>query len=167
MNCDRVKQKLVFYVDGSLSETERNEISQHLKQCDTCEADYRTTVEMVESARKMKIPEHDDMFWNVHYQMTMSRIEQKHHRRTLIKTLKLASGVIGVLLLFFVSRSYIEKSKPENFVSMPVGISDIAYNILYNILPSDKLPIPVEQLQNVVDLLEPEEHMIILTELLR
>jgi len=163
MNCDRVKQKLVFYVDGSLSEIERNQVSQHLKQCDTCEADYRITVEMVESARKMKVPEHDDVFWKVRYQMTMSQIEQKHHRRTLIKTLKLASGIIGVLLLFFVSRVYIEKNKPTDFV----GVPDVAYNILYNILPSDKLPIPIEQLQNVVDLLEPEDHMTILTECLR
>lgn len=163
MNCCKVKQKLVFYADGSLDETEKREIEQHLKQCDACAADYRLTVSMIDAAKKIEVPEHDENFWKIQYDLILSRAEQKHHRRTFIKTFHLASGIIGVVLLFFVSKLYIEKNRPINFINE----SGIVYNITDDVLPENKIPIPVEQLQNAVDFLDPEDHMILLGEFLR
>ncbi len=163
MTCDRVRQKLVFYVDGSLGDAEKMEIEQHLKQCNVCAADYHVIVSTIDAARKIEVPEHDEAFWKIQYELTLSRAKQKLHRRTFMKRLRVASGIIGMVLLVFASMVYIEKNKPVN----PVNPREIVYSIPDDILSESKIPIPVDELEKVVDSLAPEDHMMLLAEFLR
>lgn len=61
MNCDLIKEKLIDYIDGNLSEKEREEIKIHLDNCQDCKNEYKELKETIfylqEKGNKIKINE--------------------------------------------------------------------------------------------------------------
>jgi len=163
MNCEQIKKKLVDYADGSVSKPEQNQIQSHLAECPACRKEFETLTEIVVTARSIKVPEHDENFWNVKYQQVIDRAEHRQHRTVFIKRLRLGFGVVGILLVLFGSRVFIGKNAPVRFPE----VSEVAYNVPEDVLSENKLPFSIDELNKVVDLLGPEDHMMILSEYLR
>ena len=71
--------------------------------------------------------------------------------------------MVGILLVLFGSRVFIGKNAPVRFPE----VSEVAYNVPEDVLSENKLPFSIDELNKVVDLLGPEDHMMILSEYLR
>mgnify|MGYP001164247206 CR=1 FL=1 len=163
MNCNRVKEKLVFYVEGTLGEDEKQQIEQHLKCCEYCKAECQDIAIIFDTAKKIKIPPHDKTFWENQYKTMLDAAEQTFGRRRIfIKRIKVAVGFAGIVLMLFISRLYVGKNRQMTFTEIPE-----IYDISDEVLLGNNLPLPIDRLKNIVDFLEPEDQMILLSELLR
>ncbi|HOK80390.1 MAG TPA: zf-HC2 domain-containing protein [bacterium] len=163
MNCEQIKKKLVDYVDGNVSEPELNQIQQHFAECQECRKEFETLTEIILSVKSMKIPEHDENFWMMKYPQVIEKAEQRHHRTVFIKRLRIGFGLVAILLILFGSRTFIGKNAPIRFPKVP----EVAYYVPEDVLTESNLPLPIEELNKVIDLLGPEDHMMILSEYLR
>ncbi|MGC9065526.1 MAG: anti-sigma factor family protein [Candidatus Ratteibacteria bacterium] len=163
MNCKQIKKELVDYVTGNVSEPEISQIRQHLLECQDCRKEIEILTEIMLTVRGMKIPEHDENFWTMKYQQVIEKAEQRHRRSVFIKRLRVGFGLIAIVLILFGSRVFIGKNAPVRFPE----VSEVAYYVPDDVLAENNLPLPIDELNKVVDLLGPEDHMLILSEYLR
>jgi len=63
MNCKEVNNKLIFYIENTLSIEENNAIENHIDKCDKCSKLHNTLKESFEIIENEKIKEADSFFY--------------------------------------------------------------------------------------------------------
>lgn len=162
MNCRDIKKNLPGLIDNSLSENEMEDIRQHLKECENCQKEFESINKLLNSAKKIQIPEYDQSFWNARYEIVLKQAQERHRRHIFVKRLRIGFGFLGIFLILFVSKGYFEKNKPVDFIQAPGILSSIPDDVL-----SEKIfPLPVDEMGKIFDFLKPEDQMTILAEYL-
>ncbi|MCX7706103.1 MAG: zf-HC2 domain-containing protein [bacterium] len=162
MKCEEVRKKIVEFLDGTLSEAQYHIIQQHIKGCDKCKKESEAINEIITSAKNIKIPEYDHSFWNTRYQMIITKAQERYRHQIFTRKLQVGFGFLAVLLIFFVSRPYFNEKKLTDFINVP----EIAYNIPDEVLSEKTLPLPVDEMKQILDFLEPHDQATILAEYL-
>ncbi|MCM8788642.1 MAG: zf-HC2 domain-containing protein [Candidatus Omnitrophica bacterium] len=161
MKCEEIKKKIIEFVDGGLSDVERIDIEKHLEECHRCRKEIESVKTIFSSAKQIKTPEYDEAFWNARYNMTFEKAQRRNQRELLLRRMRLGFGLLGIFLMIFISKAYFQKNR------VIINVLDVAYYVPDEVLSEKTLPISVNDLKNVIDFLEPEEHMMILAEYLR
>ena len=78
MNCNTVKHKLIFYLDGELPLDEANEVQNHLEQCDDCSFYFSELSKSLSIIETGKIKETDAAF----YSKLSSRLHELENNNT-------------------------------------------------------------------------------------
>ncbi|MCM8825741.1 MAG: zf-HC2 domain-containing protein [Candidatus Omnitrophica bacterium] len=163
MKCKEIKNKIIEFVDGGLSDVERADIDKHLNECHRCREEFESIKMIFRSAKQIKIPVYDEAFWSARYNTIVEKAQKNHHEQFL-RRMRLGFGLLGIFLVVFISRFYYQR------YNVPLPINDapeISYYVPEEVLFEKTLPVSVNDLKRVVDFLEPEEHMMILAEYLR
>jgi hypothetical protein len=63
MNCEKAKQILVDYSEGSLGEGKRRAVEGHLSNCEACKGELEQIESLKESVLSLESPERDAEFW--------------------------------------------------------------------------------------------------------
>jgi hypothetical protein len=81
MKCKKSKEKIILYLYGELSETEKAELDDHLKECSECSHDLEYTkkvFKLVDSSKEEALPEAN---WERSWEAISSGVEPKPERR--------------------------------------------------------------------------------------
>ncbi|MCM8821744.1 MAG: zf-HC2 domain-containing protein [Candidatus Omnitrophica bacterium] len=163
MKCEEIKNKIIEFVDGGLSDVERTDIEKHLNECHRCREEFESIKMIFSSAKQIKVPVYDETFWNSRYNTIFEKAQRRVQREHFTRRMRLGFGLLGIFLMIFTSRAYYHKYRTP----VPVNVPEISYYVPEEVLSEKTLPISVNDLKRVVDFLEPEEHMMILAEYLR
>lgn len=162
MKCEEIRKKILDLIDGTLDGDNQNIIREHLEECDSCRNEYESMSEIISSAKKIKIPEYDQSFWNSRYEMLLLKAQQRQRKEIFARKLKIAFGFLGIILMVLVSQSYLKENEPISSPTTP----EIAYHIPDEVLSEKILLLPVDEMKKIVEFLEPEDQAIILAEYL-
>lgn len=161
MRCERIKDKIIGFVDGSLSERDSKEILQHIKECEVCRRELESVKEIFVSAKDIQVPQYDESFWQLNFEKIFEKAQQRKHRIVFLRRLRISIALVSVFLMLFVSRFYFQKNKPIEFINVP----EVAH-IPDEVLSEHFLPLPLDVAKNVLDILEPEDRIMLLAEYL-
>lgn len=162
MKCEEIKQKIMDFVEGNLQKEQYLIIQNHLKECNSCEKEFEWITGIISSAKKIQIPEYDQSFWDSRYEMIVSKAQQRYRQEIFVRRMKIAFGFLGIFLMLFASKSYLQKNKPTIFINVP----EVAYHIPDEVLSEKTFLLPVDEMKKIFDFLEPEDQMTVFAEYL-
>lgn len=140
MRCEEIKDLIIDYIDGEVSEGLRRDIANHLEVCSSCKEKEqslrRAVIEPLRKAEKVEAPE------GIWYQVRDTIVNRKE-RRLLhhpvaewigylrIRKLRLAAAITVILFtgVFFFGKSLITRKALESYIEEQVQLlSQLAEN---------------------------------------
>lgn len=76
MNCEEARFLMMGYLDGELTEEQKEAFLQHVNQCPACQAEWQGFNRLKEETGKMKFRALPEMFWDDYWQHVYNRIER-------------------------------------------------------------------------------------------
>lgn len=76
MNCEEARFLMMGYLDGELTEEQKEAFLQHVNQCPDCQAEWRGFKSLKEETGKMKFRALPEMFWDDYWQHVYNKIER-------------------------------------------------------------------------------------------
>lgn len=157
MKCKKIRNKIIGFVDGSLSDIDTREILQHIKECEVCRKELESVKEIFASAKDIQVPQYDESFWQLNFENIFEKAQQRKHRVVFLRRLRISFALMSIFLVLLASKLYIQKNKPIEFIN--------AY-IPDEVLSEHFLPLPLDVAKNILDILEPEDRIMVLAEYL-
>ncbi|MCS7264247.1 MAG: zf-HC2 domain-containing protein [Armatimonadetes bacterium] len=109
MNCHQWSEQLSAWIDGMLTESEREALEEHLKDCKICQQTANEFFELKRKLREMPIPSPKPKMWN----RVMGHVRYRTSRRrfTFIKPSFWLASVASIALMFSVIALFWQKQK--------------------------------------------------------
>jgi len=76
MECERVLELLMGYLDGELPEEERSRVERHLASCESCRREERAYRRLSDMTESIEFVEPTEAEWKVHWQGIYNRLER-------------------------------------------------------------------------------------------
>lgn len=76
MNCEEIQKLMMGYLDGEISEEEKNLVEKHLVQCKKCRDEYDSFSQLKEVTDKMKFADLKEDIWAGYWKGVYRRIER-------------------------------------------------------------------------------------------
>lgn len=118
VKCKYIKKKLIDYVDGILSEKERDIVEKHIKICKSCHQELSLLEKLPQINYKIEYPPDsvwdsflDDLHKRIEHEVYCEYIKQQNQKKWALVSL---SAVALIMIIFFVSTltEYYVLSKP-------------------------------------------------------
>ncbi len=161
MKCEEIREKIIQFVDGDLTETEYQNIQKHLEQCNICRRDLVSIREIMDSARGIQIPQYDEAFWKARYDKIFEKATKRQHRLVFLRRLRMGFSFFMVLFILLVSSTYFHKNRQVNLINT----TEIVY-VPDEVLSEKPLLFSMDEMKNIIDILGPEDRMLIFAEYL-
>jgi len=76
MNCEEIKKLMMGYLDGEISEKDKNLVEKHLVECKKCRDEYDSFTQLKEVTDKMKFADLKEDIWAGYWKGIYRRIER-------------------------------------------------------------------------------------------
>jgi len=148
MKCDKLHKDLIFFAEGSLTFERKNEINDHLSECDTCRKFVSELTYSLEIINKEKIIETNPFL----YSRILNKINNYEQSANTFKVFatKLLRPVFVILLILFgifsgikLGSSYSSKytDKDSEIQIITYYLNDLQHESVETILLSEELEI--------------------------
>ncbi len=102
MDCKEVNNKLIFYIENTLSIEENNAIENHIKKCDKCRKLHNTLKESFEIIENEKIKETDSFFYT-RLSEKIKKIDKPNKKQIWLKSKQVYLQSIAAAIIMFLS----------------------------------------------------------------
>ena len=76
MECEEIQKLMMAYLDGEISEEERNLVEKHLAECRKCKAEFDSFTQLKEVTDKVKLADLKEDIWSGYWKGVYRRIER-------------------------------------------------------------------------------------------
>jgi len=76
MSCEEIKELMMGYIDGELSDEQRKQVEKHLEECEKCRDEYKSFVQIKEVTEDMKLADLKEDIWAGYWKGVYKRIER-------------------------------------------------------------------------------------------
>lgn len=124
MSCEEFGQLISGYVDGELSEDQRQRLEEHLKECQACAGQLQEATEMKEELDMLKFKEPSDVELNRYWSSVYNRLERG------IGWIMLSLGSIIALSCwaFFVIEEFV--ADPGIAAALKIGVAALITGVI-------------------------------------
>ncbi|MDI3533886.1 MAG: hypothetical protein PWQ82_251 [Thermosediminibacterales bacterium] len=102
MTCNKIREKISLYIDGELTETERKEFEEHIKQCSQCRMEYKkilTTINLCNGLPQVEPPE------DFHEKLLKKITDKNNNKKRSVFIpkipIKIVAGMAAVFIIAF------------------------------------------------------------------
>jgi len=138
MNCKKVKNLMLDYLDNSLKNEEKREFEKHINSCEDCRREFNEISFVVEKAKEIKVPVFDENYWEKQKEKIV-RGAIKYRRKFYLKPVIVFASLIIIAFAFYIK--FHSGEKIETKLAKTSG-----YTVFYSTLPFSE-----EELLQMVD----------------
>ncbi len=112
MNCQQVRNKLIFYYYGELGDSEMKQVRDHLAQCDACRMEYNKLALVLDySVKEAGIKAPDDIWDNIEEKLNTSKAKTKVVWLKAVQTMAAAAAIaLAIFLGSLMGKSYVSQT---------------------------------------------------------
>jgi hypothetical protein len=137
-NCKKYQRIIKSYIEGELTEADKTQLEEHIKNCSACRKEYTKAQTLTLVVGESFQPETEEAVDSVMASISQLPVQDKETRSTPVFW-KIAAGFIiiaGLLLGFQAGRTSMQW-KPDNLTSAPYTIGELAGTVLVKHTNSD------------------------------
>ncbi len=158
MDCQKVKELLIEYVDGELRFEQKAILDEHLKACSECRQEREAILKLEGALRSQKIAAPGEAFWQNLSGKTLERIRAKEamsdrwiDRFILPPRLIYAVGTVACLFLFIytLSHYFMPERVPEDKLTVSQGTNDLYQEVAAEFFTTDESAYSIWSLETV------------------
>lgn len=76
MNCEEIKNLMMGYIDGELSDEQKSLVEKHIEECEKCRDEYKSFVRIKEVTEDMRLADLKEDIWAGYWKGVYKRIER-------------------------------------------------------------------------------------------
>jgi hypothetical protein len=135
LSCDKYDKLLNLFLDGRLNQSEEKELKEHLSRCKRCQEQLSLLQSIEAKARAIKAKEPPQEYWDTFSSRVRERIRTQEEKSPAFSwkkalenffsfsplKIKVAAGVISVVLVFVIGKLYVDYRGEEIIPSKKVA----------------------------------------------